>query len=122
MRVLSSVLLALCVAVLIGCGGEQSESGDAGAGDAGMQAQDATDQAQDAVQDTGGAAEDLVDLANATCPVCGMDIHGEDHAVYEGQIIHTCSAADAEAFMSDPEKYMAVLEEGKTPEGGMSDE
>jgi YHS domain-containing protein len=121
MRVLSSLFLALCVAVLMGCSGEQSQSGDTAAGDAGMQEQDATE-AQDTVQDTGGTAEQLVDLANATCPVCGMDIHGDEHAVYEGQIIHTCTAADAEAFMSDPEKYMAVLKEGKAAEGEMSDE
>ena len=67
------------------------------------------------VEETAGevqeAAEQLVDMANHVCPVCGMHAHGGDFAAHDGKKINVCSADCAESFKSDPEKFMAKLEE-----------
>lgn len=55
-------------------------------------------------------AKGVVDLANAECPICGMDLKGEHRTfTYEGKKVHVCSEHCQESFMKDPEKHMATL-------------
>jgi YHS domain-containing protein len=73
--------------------------------------------AGDAKEAAGSAVEELVDMANHVCPVCGMHAHGENFVAYDGKKINVCSEQCAEAFKADPEKFMAQLMQGGATEG-----
>jgi YHS domain-containing protein len=108
-------LAALAFALSACGGGEEQSQTDQEATPSDTQQMETA--AGDAEEAAGSAPEELVDMANQVCPVCGMHAHGENFVAYDGKKINVCSEKCAEAFKADPEKFMAQLMEGGSPEG-----
>ena len=56
-------------------------------------------------------SEGIIDLANATCPVMGLEVMDGQYIEWEGYRINFCCAGCDETFLTDPEMYMGILAE-----------
>ena len=63
------------------------------------------------------AEASVVDAGNAVCPVSGDKVSGKHFAAYKGKRYGFCCPDCEKEFVKDPEKYIALLEAGREPEG-----
>ncbi len=54
-------------------------------------------------------SEDIIDIANETCPVMELEVMEGEYLDWEGYRIHFCCPGCDEEFLADPEKYMKIL-------------
>ena len=54
-----------------------------------------------------------VDAGNATCPVGGEKVSGEDFVEYQGKKYGLCCSMCVGKFNKDPEKYLAKMAESE---------
>ncbi len=84
-------------------------------------ADEATTEAPAAVTEVAPAAEApaAVEVGNTVCPVEGnaIEMGKEAKVEYNGKIYNLCGAMCEQAFLADPEKYIATLGEEKAVEG-----
>lgn len=103
MMVFCVLVIALCAAV--GCGTKEEAEPQTTTTEKSTTLGKAVDQAKE-------AAGEVVTLANpkpGIDPVCGMEIDDNRLVVeIDGKKFGFCSAACAEAFKEDPEKYLAA--------------
>jgi YHS domain-containing protein len=58
----------------------------------------------------------IVDAGNKKCPVMGGPVNGKDFVVYEGKRYGLCCPGCDKTFLSDPAKYIALIEaKSETP-------
>lgn len=58
----------------------------------------------------------IVDVGNKVCPVMGGAVDGEHFVVYEGKRYGLCCPGCKAAFLADPEKYIAAMQQVEAAE------